>query len=646
MEEKNLQRILIAEDNNTLATAMVQLLTRRGYRVETAGDGASALKRIAAEPPDLLLLDLRLPKLHGVELLKKLRQNGKTRTLPVVIVSGAYKGEKYRQAAKRLGVAHYLEKPFRAGELLQAVARCLQPPTTARPMSKLLADAFRRRFSGRLHLAGDGRRFALDLIRGRPVGLAPGIVHPDFGAWLQHRGRISAEEYAWYRHAGQGCHTSLVELGCLEYPELLQEKLAWLGSELVAGFALPPLVCRSEPFALPDNLQVVAVNLPRLLYEGYHHHPPTTDPFAPRLDQYAALTETYFRYINFLRLDEDEKKLLTRLTGDRRLADCLAGLDIGRALLRTLDDLDMIAFADSPLPAASAGNMPLRELFNRLEEETAPPAEERLENFGDILDDDQAAGFAAPKTECAQVADDRSLAEEVRRTHAELQGKNHYEIFGMRGSEFSFDRLRERYFAFTRKFGPETLMQLTGEEAVLAEEILSRVSTAYNTLSDVVKKENYDQMLGSDRIGLGEEGDDRFQAQVQFQSGKTFLEMEEWEEAEKALQDACNIDPDNGVYLANLAWAIYRNPRNRQSHALRDKARQLLARALMLEKSGEAFAYKGWMHLDAGQEALAEAEFTKALKRNPRQRLARKGLRAIQEKREQEKKGLFRRMFG
>ena len=54
------------------------------------------------------------------------------------------------------------------------------------------------------------------------------------------------------------------------------------------------------------------------------------------------------------------------------------------------------------------------------------------------------------------------------------------------------------------------------------EQILSLVSTAYNTLSDVVKKERYDELLGSDSVGLGQKGDDRFQAQVQSQSGKVY----------------------------------------------------------------------------------------------------------------------------
>ena len=161
----------------------------------------------------------------------------------------------------------------------------------------------------------------------------------------------------------------------------------------------------------------------------------------------------------------------------------------------------------------------------------------------------------------------------------------------------------------------------------------------------MVKKERYDELLGSDKIGLGRYGDDQFQAQVQFQSGKVFLDMEEWDNAEKALQDACNIDGRNGEYLANLAWAIYRNPRNARSRAMQDKARQMLNRSLTLERNPAGFAYKGWMLLEGGQDALAEAEFTKALKLDARHTLARKGLRELQEKREQQKKGLFGRMF-
>jgi tetratricopeptide (TPR) repeat protein len=188
-------------------------------------------------------------------------------------------------------------------------------------------------------------------------------------------------------------------------------------------------------------------------------------------------------------------------------------------------------------------------------------------------------------------------------------------------------------------------MQLGGDDARLVEEILSKVATAYDTLSDVVKKERYDEMFGADRIGLGHKGDDHFQAQVQAESGKVFLEMEDWDNAEKALQEAVNAEPNNGDYLANLAWAIYRNPDYTNSPAMKNKAKQMLNKAISMERTAQAFAYKGWMLLEAGQESMAEAEFNKALKQDARQSMARRGLRTLQEQQEQQKRGLFKRMF-
>src|SRR5512134_1883745 len=110
-------RILIAEDHQPLAESLLRLLTSRGYQAEHAADGIAALRSIAAAPPDLLILDLKLPGLHGVELLKKLRQSPRTARLPVIIITGTYKGDPFRQAAAAHGVRHYLEKPFKAGDL-------------------------------------------------------------------------------------------------------------------------------------------------------------------------------------------------------------------------------------------------------------------------------------------------------------------------------------------------------------------------------------------------------------------------------------------------------------------------------------------------------------------------------------------------
>lgn len=654
-------RILIAEDHQALAESLQALLKGRGYQAESAADGIAALRAIAAAPPDLLILDLNLPGLHGVELLKKLRQSPRTTGLPVVIVTGAYKGAQYRQAAAALGVHHYLEKPFKAGDLLTAVHQSLpagpataaaEPPPAPvnppRPFAQHLQEAFRKRFSGQLQLTWpEGKRLLL-FLDGAPVALRPGFIHRDCGDYLRARGVISAAEYAYFAGPGAARPETLVQMGCLTWPELLHAGQAYLDSELESAFAAPPAHAdwqaqpMLEPFPLP------LVNVPQLFYRGLRCHPgrAVEQLLATCLNQYPVPAGAFYRYINLLDLDEPARRCLHQLDGRHTLAECTSEPRQVAPLLLTLVLLDMLRFAAQPAAPVTPGDLPLRTVFNVPEEEGQVEVDLPLESFDDLAEAEAEAAealAAAPVPAPAPASDD--VAAGVRLMAKSLEGKNHYEVFGIKAEKFTIDLLKERYFAITRKFGPDLLMQLAGEDAALVEEILTTVANAYNTLSDVVKKERYDELLGADKIGLGHKGDDRFQAQVQAESGKVFIEMEEWDNAEKALQEAVNFDTGNGDYLAHLAWTVYRNPKNAASRVMQEKARQMLNRALTLERTPAGFAFKGWILLESGQDSLAEAEFNKALKLDARSLLARRGLRSLQEKQEQQKKGLFGRMF-
>jgi len=661
-------RILIAEDNDTLAEALGTLLRRHGLEASRCANGVDALAEIVRDRPDILLLDLKLPGLHGIELLRKLRRSPRTRDLPVVVISGVYRGERYAMAARKLGVRHYLEKPFRAHLLLRAVKDMIprespdsspappaKPTASApieHPFDRHLLEAHRDRFSGILDLRyTDGVRI-LGFVDGSPVALRPGFTARDFGEHLHRRGVVSAEEYAYFASTGEHRPETFVQLGCLDYPGLFEAELGHLFNELVAGFEHPPVAARRRATNIPAEFSVPTVNVPRLIYAGYHRQQAAAnleDFLARRGADFAAPGAGFYRYINFLPLNDEERYAVARLDGTRTLAAVLEERADLLPLIRAMLALDMLRCADSPVGPVQPGNLPLRALFNAIEEDLEAPAEEPLESFADMIEpsgEDEPPPGAAPAPAGDKEADDQEdLGARVRRMAAELDGKNHYQVFDLTPARFSFDELKRRYFAITREFGPDVLMRLVGEEASMVQDILATVANAYNTLSDVVKKERYDEMLGSDRIGLGQKGDDRFQAEVQAQSGKVFIEMEEWDNAQQALQDACNFAPDNGDYLAHLAWVIYRNPKNANSRALQEKARQMVNRSLTLERTPHGFAFKGWMLLNAGQDALAEGEFSKALKHDARNALARRGLRTIQEKREQEKKGLFRRMF-
>ena len=646
--------ILIAEDNDSVAAPLEQLLQKSGYETRRAVDGIDALSQLAIEPPDLLLLDLKMPRLNGVELLKKLRQSDKTKNLPVIIMTGVYRGEQSAAAARTLGVKTYLEKPFRAGDLLKAIEQNLSLPSSSsgETFDRHLHQALTSRFSGILNFNINNRQQHLSFINGTPVSLRPGLNHENFGEFLLKRGIISAEEYNYYSTVGECRHDTLVELGCFDYPALMQEKLSILGSELIYAFGLPPFTATANPVSLPGEMQVISVNVPRMFYGGYHMHPQM-----PRLNalrqQYAAhfpiLAPAFYQHSNFLQLKSEEQQFLQRLDGQTTLNDCLGEGDGLLPLLQTFLTLDMISLSSEPATNA-APEAPIRNLFNMIEDDSSDiGAADSMESFNDLVDESNLEEVEITVDEEAaaqqEAGYDLAIGKKVRQTLSEIKDKNYYEVFSLRQGEFSFDKLKTKYFAFTHEFGPELLMQLSGEEASLVEEILSLVTNAYNTLSDVVKKERYDELLGSDKVGLGEAGDDKFHAQIQSQSGKVFIEMEEWDNAINAMQDAVNIDPSNGDYLAHLGWAIYRNPANERSTAMRDRAKQMINKSLTLERTSAGHSFKGWLLFEAGQESLAESEFSKALKIDARNNVARKGMRTLQEKREQDKKGLFRKMF-
>jgi CheY-like chemotaxis protein len=103
------KRILLVEDDRFLRRACEVSLRQRGYQVTTANDGEEALESIRAVTPDLILLDLLMPRVTGLEVLRTLRSDERTRDLPVLVLSNSSR-EQDVEEIKRLGVAGYFVK--------------------------------------------------------------------------------------------------------------------------------------------------------------------------------------------------------------------------------------------------------------------------------------------------------------------------------------------------------------------------------------------------------------------------------------------------------------------------------------------------------------------------------------------------------
>ena len=112
--------ILVVDDAPINLRLLTEVLTRRGYTVRSAENGTLALSTAQAEPPDLILLDLRMEGLDGYAVCEQLKANERTRDVPVIVISAMDEPEDKIKAFS-LGAVDYVTRPFRAGEILARV---------------------------------------------------------------------------------------------------------------------------------------------------------------------------------------------------------------------------------------------------------------------------------------------------------------------------------------------------------------------------------------------------------------------------------------------------------------------------------------------------------------------------------------------
>ena len=127
--------VLIVEDDESTSDLLATAINdERGYQAVTVGTADEALNAMARIDPDLLVVDIRLPGMSGLELYDRVRADPRFRTVPVVFETGT--GPEHAQELRDRGVATYVRKPFEIGELVRFVKRLVPPrsgPETRAP---------------------------------------------------------------------------------------------------------------------------------------------------------------------------------------------------------------------------------------------------------------------------------------------------------------------------------------------------------------------------------------------------------------------------------------------------------------------------------------------------------------------------------
>ena len=115
-------RVLIVDDDRHIIESLSFGLQREGFSVAAALDGEAAMQRLRSDPPDLVILDVMLPRMNGFEVLKALRADAALQAMPVIVLTA--KGQKQdRRLAEAIGVEGFMTKPFSNQEVVEAVRR-------------------------------------------------------------------------------------------------------------------------------------------------------------------------------------------------------------------------------------------------------------------------------------------------------------------------------------------------------------------------------------------------------------------------------------------------------------------------------------------------------------------------------------------
>lgn len=121
-----MKKILIIEDDKFLRELIARKLSREGYQTLEAVDGEDGFKKVSAEKPELVLLDLILPGMDGFEVLTKMKEDIALAKIPVIILSNLGQKEDVEKGLKVGAIDYLIKAHFTPGEIIEKVARALK----------------------------------------------------------------------------------------------------------------------------------------------------------------------------------------------------------------------------------------------------------------------------------------------------------------------------------------------------------------------------------------------------------------------------------------------------------------------------------------------------------------------------------------
>jgi len=652
--------VLCVDNDRNLCEVLAKALRSEGYRVATAHDGDLALEAVGRVRPDLMLLDLILPKRDGFAVLEALRALPAPQSeLPVVLISGCSPTPEYTRRAEALRAAALLRKPVSLETLFAAVARELgQPPRSASkrssaapgaaaesglegsfeqlPFAALLHHLHGLRATGVLHLSHDRKRKWLRLRDGYPIGVRSNLVNECLGNHLVRAGRITASELAESRRRmqdGQLQGEILVAMDLLSEDEIATALRAQAEEKLFEIFGWPTGAFR---FEVGGHLQrandlTLERSPANLILEGVRSRLPIE-----RIDAYLAanshcmlsLSESPFYRFQEVDLDTEQQKLVRDLEKPRRLAEFIGASDDVRRTVYAL-----IAAGTLEPRGEAAAKRGLAEKVAAKAAKAAKPAAPAAR-----------PAKAAPLREVVRRAPEDAKSAELSALAQRFRGQSPFQILDVPETADE-QQIQAAYGRLCERTHPDRVSHSNEAVKVLAAEVFAMVANAYESLVDPRRRQQV--LLGqrkADREAAEREvGKRALDAEMQFQQGDAALRARDYDAALRCFGRALELYPDEGEYHAHYGWTLHLS--HPSDPAMASEAIEHVQRALKLAPDREKpYLFMGRLCKAIGRADVAEKMFARALKIQPDCLDALRELRLINMRREKGK-GLIGRLL-
>ncbi|MDT8419398.1 MAG: response regulator [Desulfuromonadales bacterium] len=624
------KRVMVIDDDRGIRSFLDRALSARGMQVDVADRGAVGLQQLLKGDYDLALIDINMPEISGPAICSALRQQGKTRDLPVVMMTAMFHStEQIDQAKQEYGATEFLLKPFKIEDLYwlldsffarpgmeDAEKKTLTGQLSEHALPVLLNQFYSRKTTGILTLQRDEIKKVIYFKSGYPIFARSNILNECLGQMLVKDRMISQEDcdrsIEQSRRSKRLQGTALIEMGLLTPEELHEALTRQVTEKLLSVFAWQTGRYEfSAARSFKKSVTEIELSPSALILQGVSRH-----WSAERVNRYLAPYSKEFLAQAKNPLFRFQEMGLNR-RGEEIFEECLGDLTLDQILHRY------------PLSRNEVQKVLAALLLSGMVTASSAPA---------ILD---ASGQEKRRREQPQ---DEQLRKKIIDDYNRILQADYYEALGL-SRQCSADEVRRAYYRMAKECHPDRFLGfgLSQEMEEKVNEIFQYLTHAYTVLSDKDASASYlDELLNGPKKTINVS--QVIEAETAYQRGRTLLKVRRYEDAAAYLKKAVELGSKEPEYLTQYAWALYKS--DPTHYDVQQQALKLLVSSREINpRLEETYLYLGHVYRALNKSRQSEKSFELAVQINPRCTEALRELRLINLRKEQSGDGGILKKF-